>query len=73
MEKEYVVWGYPRGADVNDPLGQCLLLTCLKSEREARGKMKVLEDVHGCHNMSIQVIDGSKPDFAATVEELEHV
>jgi hypothetical protein len=67
MKKEFVVWGYPRSADASDPLAQCLLLTHLKSEKEARDKMQILQDVHGCHNMTIQALDGTPPNFAATV------
>lgn len=67
MEKEYAVWGYPKDTDTADAFNEALLLTHLRSMEEARYKMQVLREVHGCRKMRIQVIDWTVPDFAACV------
>ena len=67
MEKEYAIWGYPKDTDTTDAFNETLLLTHLRSMNEAREKMQVLHEVHGCNKMRIQVIDWNVPDFAACV------
>jgi hypothetical protein len=65
METEYIIWGWPAGK--SDPLDQLPLYTLAKSMPEAERIMAILADKHGCHGMTVQVLDGTLPDFAKAV------
>ena len=62
---EYVIWGLT--ADQSDKLHEQPLYTHATSMEQASKVMRILEEKHNCHAMRVQVIDGSIPDFAATI------
>lgn len=64
---EYVIWGLTADQVIDLDLNEQPLYTKAKSMREARKVMRILEEKHNCHAMRVQVIDGSIPDFAATI------
>jgi hypothetical protein len=64
---EYVIWGLTAEQVLQSDLNEQVLYTKAKSMREARKAMSILEEKHNCHAMRVQVIDGSIPDFAATI------
>ena len=62
---EYIVWGLT--ADKTDKLDELPLYTNAKTKQEAEKVMAILASKHGCHAMRIQVLDGSMPNFGASV------
>ena len=63
--KEYIVWGLT--ADKTDKLDEIPLYTKAKTKKEAEKVIEVLFARHKCHAMRIQVLDGSMPNFGATI------
>ena len=63
--REYVIWGLTK--DQTDKLHEQPLYTQAENMDQARKAMTILETKYECHSMRIQVIDGSIPDFAASV------
>jgi hypothetical protein len=63
---EYVIWGFPPG-ETDRVYGRQVLNTRARSRAEADDIVTILARDHGCTDMCIQVLDGSIPDFAATV------
>jgi hypothetical protein len=57
-EKEYVLWGLPKGS--NDHLDAVVLLSCGRSPEDVE-KVKKLASKEGWHTFRVQVIDLSKP------------
>ena len=64
---EYVIWGLTADQVIDLDLNEQPLYTKAKSMREARKVMRILEEKHNCYATRVQVIDGSIPDFAATI------
>jgi len=62
---EYVIWGLT--ADQTDKLHEQPLYTNATSMEQARKVMRILAEKHNCHEMRVQVIDGTIPDFAKTL------
>lgn len=67
MQNEYVIWGLTADQVVELDLNEQPLYTKAKSMREAHKAMRILAEKHNCHAMRVQVIDGTMPDFAATI------
>jgi hypothetical protein len=65
MEPEFIIWGWQAGK--SDPLDQAPLYTQAKSMPEAERVMAILAEKHGCHGMTVQILDGALPDFAGAV------
>ena len=63
--REYVIWGLTK--DQTNKLHEQPLYTQAESMDQARKAMTILAANYECHSMRIQVIDGSIPDFAASV------
>lgn len=63
--QEYVIWGLTAGK--TDKLDELPLYTKAKTKQEAEKVMSILASKHGCHEMRIQVLDGSMPNFGATL------
>jgi hypothetical protein len=66
FQTEYVIWGLPPGK--TDELDRAPLYTLARSMEEAQKVMAILEKEHGCREMTVQVLDGTLPDFAKTVK-----
>ncbi len=65
MTREFIIWGWPAGR--SGDLERVPLYTRAESQAEAEKVMTWLAAEHGCHGMTVQVLDGRLPDFAATL------
>jgi hypothetical protein len=61
--REYVLWGRPAGS--TDALGEQVLTCTPNPERVDAVQAMAARD--GFHTFRVQVLDGSRPDFAAGV------
>lgn len=61
---ELVLWGLPKGS--TDELDSTILFTRGTTMAQIE-KVKVLASADGWHSFRVQILDGSLPDFAKTV------
>lgn len=66
---EFAIWGIPPGQTESTLLYAMPGGLPVTDGQEANRVLKILEKNHGCTRCYIQTIDGTTPDFAATLNK----